>query len=123
VLVERLLAALAAGPSEQGRSAGRSSAIPPDSGLELVGIVDGTAQVDIEPEASLSAERLPVAMGQIVLSVTSVPTIRSVVLVADGEPLQVPLPGGVLTDGAVTADDYADLLPDRFQSPQSFGCP
>jgi spore germination protein GerM len=123
LVVQQLLGALVAGPSEQARAARRSSAIPPDSGLDLVSIVDGTVQVAIEPETSLSAERLPVAVGQIVLTVTSAPTVRSVVLVADGEPVQVPLPGGVLTDGPVTGDDYSDLLPDRFRTPRSFGCP
>ena len=123
VLVERLLGALAAGPSDDARAAGKSSAIPSDAGLDLVGMSDGSVEVEIEPETSLSAERLPVAVGQVVLTITSAPTVRSVVLVSDGSPVQVPLPGGVLTNGPVTADDYADLLPDRFATPASFGCP
>lgn len=121
--VTSLLATLAAGPSDEGRAAGRSSALPPDAGLRLVRMADGTAQVDIEPETSLSAERLPVAMAQVVLAVTSVPSVRAVSFVSDGEPIQIPLPGGLLTDGPVTAEDYAELLPDRFDAPGDLGCP
>lgn len=123
ILVDQLLDTLAAGPSDDTRGDGASSAIPPDSQLELLEITGDTAEVNMESETSLSAEQLPVAVGQVVLTVTSVPTIRSVELVNDGEPLQVPLPGGVLTSEAVTAADYADLLPDRFATPESFGCP
>jgi hypothetical protein len=123
LLVKQLLGGLAAGPSDDARAAGRSSALPSDSGLDLVGIVDGTAEVEIEPETSLSAEMLPVAVGQVVLTITSAPTVQSVALVSDGKPLQVPLPGGVLTDGPVTDEDYADLLPDRYQGQGTFGCP
>ena len=122
-LIRALLAALAEGPSDEARAAGESSAIPPDSGLELVGVERGTVRVDIEPETSLSAERLPVAVGQVVLTVTSAPTVESVVLVSDGEPIQVPLPDGVLTDGPVTAADYAELLPERSRGAEGFGCP
>jgi hypothetical protein len=122
-LVAELLNALAAGPSDEARAAGRSSAIPPDSGLDLVTLHDATVEVDIEPETSLSAERLPVAVGQVVLTVTSAPTVESVVLVSEGEPVQVPLPGGALTDGPVTAQDYEALLPHRFQGTAGTGCP
>ncbi|UMG91832.1 GerMN domain-containing protein [Nocardioides sp. TF02-7] len=122
-LVERLLAELVAGPSEETRAAGRSSAVPPDFGLDLVDLRDGTAEIGIEPETPLSAEQLPVAVGQVVLTVTSAPTVRSVVLVDDGEPVQVPLPGGVLTDEPVRASDYAELLPARLRAPGAIGCP
>jgi len=123
VVVERLLSILTTGPSEDARAAGRSSAVPTDFGLELVDLSDGTVEVGIEPETSLSAEQLPLAVGQVVLTVTSAPTIRSVVLVDDGEPVQVPLPEGVLTEEPVTARDYAELLPARPRAPGTFGCP
>ncbi|MBZ5740649.1 GerMN domain-containing protein [Nocardioides mangrovi] len=121
-VVEGLLHTLATGPSDDARANGRSSAVPPDSGLEMAGLADGVVEVDIEPETSLSADRLPVAVGQIVLTVTSAPGVRSVVLVTDGEPAKVPLPDGALTEGPVTAEDYGDLLPDRLAAHGSFGC-
>lgn len=123
VLVDRLLDTLAAGPSEGALADGRSSAVPVDVGLDAVAVVDGTVEVDIELDASISPERLPVAVGQLVLTVLSVPTVRSVVLVSEGKPIQVPLPGGALTDGPVTAEDYDDLLPERFQASGDYGCP
>lgn len=122
-LVKRLLDTLAAGPSEDQRADGRSSAIPPDAGLDLVRVVDGTVEVDIEPMTSLSAERLPVAVAQVVLTITSTAAVETVNLVSRGEPIQVPLPGGALTEGPVTAQDYTELLPDRLQDSGSFGCP
>lgn len=121
-VVERLLAALAAGPSEDARADGRSTALPSDTGLALVALDDATAQVSLEADTDLSAELLPLAVGQVVLSVTSVPGVRSVDLVVDGEPVQVPLPEGVLTPGPVTAADYAGLLPDRLQRAGGVGC-
>lgn len=123
VVVDRLLSTLSAGPSDEGRAIGRSSTIPPDFRLDLVGIVDGTAEVDIEPETSLSAERLPVAVAQVVLTVTSAPTVRAVVLVTGGEPVQLPLPEGVLTGDPVTAGDYDELVAARFRGSDAFGCP
>jgi spore germination protein GerM len=122
-LAERLLGALAAGPSDEVRAAGRSSAIPPDSGLELVTIDDEVAEVEIEPEASLSAERLPIAVGEIVLTLTSVPGIRGVTILSGGEPVQTPLPGGALTDGPVTDEDYADFLPEHHAATGPQACP
>jgi hypothetical protein len=121
-VVGELLDRLTAGPSEQGRATGESSAIPPDSGLRLIGLVDGTAEVEVDPEASPSAERLPLAIGQIVLTVTSAPDVRSVLLVNDGEVLQVPLPTGALRAGPVAADDYVDLLPERLRVRPGVGC-
>lgn len=113
-VVGRLLGLLAAAPDETARSAGRSSAIPSSSDLELVGVADGVALVDFVPATSLTADRLPLAVGQLVLTVTSAPGVESVLVGAAGETVEVPLPGGALTDRPVTADDYAILLPERF---------
>ncbi|GAB3242107.1 GerMN domain-containing protein [Nocardioides dilutus] len=118
----RLLEELAAGPTEDARAAGRSTAIPPESALTLVDVAEGTAQVAVAPETPISAERLPAAVGQIVLTVTSVAGVGSVLIVSSAGPVQVPLPGGALTGGPVTAEDYSSLLPDRFEQ-LPVGCP
>lgn len=123
MLAERLVDTLVAGPSEDARSRGRSSAVAAEFGLEVAGIDGETVTIDIEPHASLSAEQLPVAIGQIVLTVTTIPSVRSVVLTSDGDPLQVPLPDGALTEDPVTAQDYGELLPDRLRGPAAVGCP
>jgi len=114
-IVERLLGELAAGPTGDARADGRATAIPPESGLGLLEITEATAEVEVDPESEISADRLPVAVGQIVLSVTSAPGVEAVALVSGGEPVQVPLPGGALTSGPVTPSDYASLVPDRFR--------
>jgi hypothetical protein len=113
--VEDLLDELASGPAGDARAAGRATAIPPESRLELVEIRDATAQVEVDPESEVSADRLPVVIGQIVLSVTSAPGVDAVALVSDGESVQVPLPGGALTPGPVTPLDYAPLVANRLR--------
>ena len=113
-VVGRLLGLLAAAPDDAARSAGRSSAIPSSSELNLIEVTDGVAVVEFDPAPSLTADRLPFAMGQLVLTVTSAPGVEAVRVGAAGETVEVPLPGGALTDRPVTADDYATLLPDRF---------
>ena len=119
-VVELLLGELVAGPTDDARAAGRSTALPPESRLALVAISDGIAEVTVDPETDISADRLPSAIGQIVLTVTSAPGVTAVALVDDGAPVQVPLPDGALTGEPVAADDYAALVPDRYRS--AFGC-
>jgi spore germination protein GerM len=123
VLVDELLVALAAGPSDEARASGRSSAIPSDTQLAVLGVEDGTVSVDIDDGAAISAERLPAAIGQVVLTLASAPGVESVLVVSDGQPVQVPLPGGALTDQPVTGEDYAELLPARFRGSGRPGCP
>lgn len=112
-VVSQQLALLVA-PPEVARAAGRSSTIPSSSELELVDVADGVATVEFDPASSLTADRLPLAMGQLVLTVTSAPGIEAVQVSAAGDTVEVPLPGGALTDRPVTAGDYAILLPERF---------
>jgi spore germination protein GerM len=130
-LVAQILTELATGPTDEARAEGRATAIAPDSGLRLAEIVNKTAKVDVDPGSQISAELLPVVIGQIVLSVTSASGVETVVFASDGHPVQVPLPGGALTSTPVTAVDYAALVPRRFQdraplrpgSTRRLGCP
>jgi spore germination protein GerM len=122
VLVEELADALRSGPSETTRAAGRATAIPPDTSLEIVGLDDGVVSVDFDTGTSISAERLPAAVGQVVLTLASAPGVDSVAVVSGGEPVQVPLPGGVLTDRPVTADDYSELVAQRYRGDGRPGC-
>ena len=57
-----------------------------------------------------SPSRLPLAVGQLVLTLSSIEGIDDVALTAAGSPIQAPLPGGALTDRPLRADDYAALL-------------
>ncbi|GAA1448776.1 hypothetical protein GCM10009641_77550 [Mycobacterium cookii] len=125
-VVEATLGTLAAAPSTEERDAGLSSALPPSARLRLVAISNGLARVDVDLIDLGDPERLPFAVGQLVLSVTSAPEVDAIEMVTSGRPVEAPLPGGALADGPVTADDYADLLPGHEESPGAppgLGCP
>lgn len=108
--VEAVLDLLAPGPTEAQREQGLSSALGPEARLRLVGLRDGTAQVEVSSSpVDPAPDRIPLGVGQVVLSLTSVPGVRAVQLVRDGEPLEVPRPGGARTSAPVTAQDYASL--------------
>ena len=113
----RLLRVLEGAPDEGSRSVGRSTASPPSSRRDLVGIEDGVVEVALDPATSITADRLPLAVGQLVLTLTSAAGIDAVRVSIAGDPVQVPLPGGALTSRPVSADDYAALLPDRYLEP------
>ena len=126
-VVRAALDALAASPGPAARAGGLASAIPSTARLTLVDVAGGVATVELDPVAIGDAERLPLAVGQVVLSVTSAPGVEAVELVTSGRAVDVPLPGGALATGAVTADDYAVLLPPRLRSGVAdsgdIGCP
>ena len=124
-VVEASLRTLAAAPTTEERNAGLASALPPSPRLRLVAISDGLARVDVDLIDLGDPERLPFAVGQLVLSVTSAPGVDALELVSSGRPLEAPLPGGALAEGPVTADDYAELLlrGDEPGVPSDLGCP
>jgi spore germination protein GerM len=109
--VAALLERLALGPQEDERTRGLSSALGPDVVIGLVRLEGTTAVVDVRAGAQLpSAGRLPLAVGQIVLTAVSVPGVDRVQLTAEGKPVQAPLPDGALTDRPLSAPDYASLV-------------
>ncbi len=110
-MVRTALTQLSAGPDEDQRRAGLASALGSDVDLRLVDLADGTARVDVVlPSRDPAPDQLPLAVGQIVLTVTSVTGVDDVVLVQDGEAIEMPLPGGARTSDPVGAADYQDLL-------------
>lgn len=125
-VVEGALSALTAAPTASQRDAGLSSAIPSIARLTLVQIVDRVAEVDLDPVTIADPERLPLAVGQVVLSVTTAPGVDAVRLVTSGQPVDLPLPSGALSTRDVTPEDYAALLPDRLADGdvlRKIGCP
>jgi spore germination protein GerM len=106
-----LLSRLSQGPTDQQRAEGLGTALSPGVSIELRDLTDSVAQVQVQ--AGLkdpTADRLPLAIGQLVLSATSVRGVEAVQLVRDGAPVEVPLPGGALTSAPLTRADYAPLL-------------
>jgi hypothetical protein len=70
-----------------------------------------TAEIEIEvADPGPAPGELPLAVGQVVLSATSVPGVDRVRLLRDGEPLDAPLPDGELTSRPLTASAFASLL-------------
>lgn len=88
--VDALLDELSAGPTQQVRNRGLTTALPPDSRLELVTTTGDLVLVDLKTETQISADRLPTAIGQVVLTLASAPGITRVSLLSDGEPVQIP---------------------------------
>lgn len=111
VLESTLLARLAAGPSEDQRAAGMSSALPPAIQFSVTAVEDGVAAIRLAGSTEpLSADRLPLAVGQIVLTATSVEGVDAVVLMRGDEPVDVPLPDGEQVSGPVGAASYLSLV-------------
>ncbi len=109
--VGAVLARLSEGPSEDERGAGLSTALGPGATLTLRSLEDGRAEIEIDTgDPEPSAERLPLAVGQVVLSVTSVSGITSVVLTDDGQPVDAPLPDGARTGRPLTRADFEVLV-------------
>lgn len=109
--VSALLGRLAAGPTEDERRAGLSTALGPTATLTLRSLEGGRALIEVVTgEHEPSADRLPLAVGQVVLSVTTVPGVASVVLTAGDQTIDAPLPSGARTDRPLVREDYEALL-------------
>lgn len=110
-VAETLLAELQTGPSDAERAQGLSSALPAGVRLRLALLRDGVAWVDLAGlESGEAADRLRFAVGQVVLTVTSVTAIDAVRLQRDGHPVDAPDASGALTGAPLTRADYAALL-------------
>lgn len=116
--VAAVLTRLAEGPNERERESGLASALGPDVSLTVNSIQGNRADIDITiGPPGPSARRLPLAVGQIVLSLTSVPGVDSVWLMSGGTPIEAPLPDGALTARPLTAQDFTALVPGGAASP------
>jgi spore germination protein GerM len=104
------VAALVTGPTDRERAAGISSALPTGLQLTVVALEGDRAVIELsgETDGSSAAENV-LAVGQIVLSTTAVPTVREVTFERDGLPVDALLADGSLTNRPLTAADYAVL--------------
>lgn len=106
-----LFALLAAGPTELQRASGLSTALAPGVRIDLVQVQGGIADLQLQAvPREPSADRLPLAIGQIVLTATTVDGVAGVRIVRGGVPVEVPLPGGALTSGPLRRSDYRELV-------------
>lgn len=112
-VVSDLLVRLSAGPTDEERAEGLSSALGPGVRLKLIDVRDQVARVAVVPSEPLPpADRIPLAVGQIVFTVTSVDGVDRVQLVRRSRTIEVPLPGGARTSEPVGASDYLRLFTD-----------
>nr|WP_231127085.1 GerMN domain-containing protein [Motilibacter aurantiacus] len=106
--LDQLLAALASGPTAPQLQRGIGTALPPGVALRVSAVREGVATVDLSGELrGPDVDQGPLAVAQIVFTVTSLRGAERVVLTRDGSPLSAPLPDGSLVDRALTASDYA----------------
>jgi len=118
--LDALLDDLGAGPTQQERDEELSTALPPEVELDMVSVEGGIVTIDLAvPEDASSGWESRRAVGQIVLTATSVPEVRGVRLTRDGESVEAPLPDGELTTAPLTAEDYAPFLTPPTSSPTS----
>lgn len=110
-MVQTLLDRLAVGLSDRERSRGLVTDLGPGSTLVLRDVTDETATIEWKPTSpDPSPSKLPAAVGQIVLTASSVVGVDRVVFVRDGSPLTVPGPTGESTSDPLQAVDYRLLL-------------
>ncbi len=110
-VADQVLADLEDGPTEQQRDTGLSSPLGTGVELDLVRVDGSTAKVEVaQALRDPAADRLPLVVGQIVLSLTSIDGVDAVVLLRDGQPVETPLPGGARTTDPLRASDYASLV-------------
>lgn len=108
-----ILVDLLNGPPEAAKADGLSTGLGPSVEVTVQGVTMGTAFVSwTATPADPAPAVLPLAIGQIVLTLTSVTGIDSVRFTRDGAPADVPLPSGELSARPVTASDYTSLRAD-----------
>jgi hypothetical protein len=110
-MLQTLLNRLAVGPTDRERARGLVTDLGPGSTIVLRAIAAGTANIELVPTGQdPSPSKLPVAVGQIVLTATSIVGVDRVVFVRDGTVVPVPGPDGSTTQVPLDSSDYDSLL-------------
>lgn len=102
------LDALVAGPDLLEREEGLTTLVPPDAAIAgLVSRRKAVVSLDLGPQSPIDPS---LAVGQVAVTTLAIRGIRSVSFLVDGSVVDVPLPGGGVSRGAVTLRDYRDVL-------------
>jgi spore germination protein GerM len=102
--------ALKDGPTETEQANAITTALPPDLSLIVVAVQGRRVTLDLSGETDgRSATENVLAVGQIVLSVTALPSVDEVLFSHNGATVEALLADGALTTDPLTADDYASL--------------
>ena len=105
--------ALIAGPTDQERDEGLSTAIPADTLLLGIVIENNLATIDLgrEFESGGGSFAMLGRLAQVVYTLTQFPTVNEVQFKLDGQPVTVFSGEGILLEDPVTRGDYASILP------------
>ena len=95
-----VIQSLLAGPSDTEQANGITSALPPELALTVLDVNGSRVDLELSGETDgRSATENILAVGQIVLSVTALPSIDQVTFSRNGQPVEA-----LLADGALTTD-------------------
>ncbi|MGW7680794.1 GerMN domain-containing protein [Kribbella sp. NPDC054772] len=101
---------LIAGPTKTEQANGITTALPPGLTLSIAKIQGTQVVLELsgDTEGRSAAENV-LAVGQIVLSATALPSVDEVTFSRDGVPVEALLADGALTTDPLRAADYASL--------------
>ncbi len=106
-----LLTALLGGPNAGEQAAQLSTALPAGTKLRGVRLGGGVADVDLSGALDqLTGETLIDAVAQVVLTMTEIPTVRSVRLLVEGQATEWPDGSGELRSDPLTRFDFPGLV-------------
>lgn len=106
-----LLDQLTAGPTSDERQDELTTALPPGAELSVAAVDGDVVTVDLSgPGEAPSGLQSRLAVAQIVLTATSLPGVREVLLTSEDDPLEAPLPSGELTTEPLGAEDFGSLV-------------
>ncbi|WP_433169356.1 GerMN domain-containing protein [Kribbella sp. CA-247076] len=109
-LLDGVIERLTAGPTSAEQADGITSALPPDLSLTVVTVQDARVGLELSGgDTDRSATENVLAVGQIVLSVTALPSVQEVTFWRNGAPVEALLADGALTTEPLTAADYEAL--------------
>ena len=105
-----VISVLASGPTPNEAAIGLRSALPRDRTILSVSQSRRTATVDLDPAfAEIRAAEQPIAIAQVVFTLTRRPDVEGVAFTLEGDPLEVPRGDGSLTSDPLTQGDFPEL--------------
>lgn len=95
-----------------GASDDRTTAVPPGTEVRGVLVQDGVLSADLsEPFGLVRGPDQLLAVAQVVWTVTEFPDVQRVLLRVEGEPLDLPVADGAVSEGPVDREDYRSVGP------------
>lgn len=106
-----LVTALVAGPTDSERQQGLTSALLAATTIAGVRAAGDRVMVELAgPVEEAPRTDAVLAYAQLVCTLAAIPTVTGVTFTRDGEPVGVPRADGSLSEGPLTAADYASLI-------------